>query len=141
MFSADMFLCVALYSPCRLAFNFVRLGTLLQLSSSNRFLFLYFLIYAARLVPAGILSVRDVIRWQLAYNKVCNPYWFLDMDRDIAVGIATGYRLDGRGIGIRVLVGTRFFCPPRSPDRDCPPPQPTIQWVVMDPQGVKRPGP
>jgi hypothetical protein len=35
--------------------NFVRLGTLLQLSSSNRFLFLTSLIYAARLLPADTL--------------------------------------------------------------------------------------
>jgi hypothetical protein len=39
---SNTFLCVSLYSPCRSAFNFVRLGTLLQLSSYNRFLFLYF---------------------------------------------------------------------------------------------------
>jgi hypothetical protein len=30
--------------------------------------------------------------------------------RDNVVGIATGYRLDGRGVGVRVLVEARF-CP------------------------------
>jgi hypothetical protein len=54
-------------SRCRLARNFVRLGTSLQLSSSNRALF-RLLIYVARLLPADILSVRDVIRWQLGYS-------------------------------------------------------------------------
>jgi hypothetical protein len=29
--------------------------------------------------------------------------------RDSSVGIATGYKLDGRGIGVRVPVGSRIF--------------------------------
>jgi hypothetical protein len=29
--------------------------------------------------------------------------------RDIAVGIATGYGLDDRGVGVRVPVGSRIF--------------------------------
>jgi hypothetical protein len=52
MYSADKFLCVSLYARCSSACNFVRLGTLLQLSS-NRFLFLYSLICAARLLPSA----------------------------------------------------------------------------------------
>jgi hypothetical protein len=34
-----------------------------------------------------------------------------------AVGIATGHGLDGRGLGIRVPVGVRFFSSARRPDR------------------------
>jgi hypothetical protein len=34
-----------------------------------------------------------------------------------AAGTATGYGLDGRGIGDRVRVGARFFSSPRRPDR------------------------
>jgi hypothetical protein len=30
-------------------------------------------------------------------------------NRDSAVGIATGYGLDGRGVGVRVPVGAWFF--------------------------------
>jgi hypothetical protein len=39
--------------------------------------------------------------------------------RDSAVGIATGYGLDNRGVGvgIRVPVGSRIFSSPRRPDR------------------------
>jgi hypothetical protein len=33
------------------------------------------------------------------------------------VGIATGYGLEGRGVGVRVLVGSRMFSSPRRPDR------------------------
>jgi hypothetical protein len=29
--------------------------------------------------------------------------------RDSSVGIVTGYRLDDRGVGVRVLLGSRFF--------------------------------
>jgi hypothetical protein len=37
--------------------------------------------------------------------------------RDSAVGIATGYGLDDRGIGVRVLVGSRIFSSPHRPDQ------------------------
>jgi hypothetical protein len=39
-----------------------------------------------------------------------------------AVGIATGYGLDGRGFGVRVLVGAGFLFSPRHPDRFWGPP-------------------
>jgi hypothetical protein len=42
--------------------------------------------------------------------------------RDFVVGIATGYRLDDQGIGVRVLVGARIFISPRHPDRLWGPP-------------------
>jgi hypothetical protein len=42
--------------------------------------------------------------------------------RDSVVGIATGYRLDDRGIRVRVLAGSRMFYYSRRPDRLwCPP--------------------
>jgi hypothetical protein len=37
--------------------------------------------------------------------------------RDGAFGIATGYGLDDRGVGVRVPVGARIFSSPRRPDR------------------------
>jgi hypothetical protein len=46
--------------------------------------------------------------------------------RDGAVGIATGYGLDDRGIGVRILVGIkvsrpdRFWGPPSLLSNDCP---------------------
>jgi hypothetical protein len=36
--------------------------------------------------------------------------------RDSVVGIATGYGLDGRGVGVRVPVGLRIFTSPYRPD-------------------------
>jgi hypothetical protein len=38
------------------------------------------------------------------------------MSRDSAVGIATGYGLDDRGVGVRVPVGLRIFSSPCRPD-------------------------
>jgi hypothetical protein len=37
--------------------------------------------------------------------------------RDFRVGIATGYGLRDRGVGVRITVGSRIFPPPRRPDR------------------------
>jgi hypothetical protein len=42
--------------------------------------------------------------------------------RDSVVGIATGYELDDLEVGVRVLLGPRFFSSPRRPDRLCGPP-------------------
>jgi hypothetical protein len=44
------------------------------------------------------------------------------MSRDSAVGIATGYGLDGRGVRVRVSVGARLFSSPQSPNRFWGPP-------------------
>jgi hypothetical protein len=66
MYSADKFLCVPLYSRCRSARNFVRLGTLLQISF-DCFLFLYSLTYMQHDYYQRT-SVCDVIRCQLAYS-------------------------------------------------------------------------
>jgi hypothetical protein len=42
--------------------------------------------------------------------------------RDCVVGITTGYGLDDRGVGVRVLVGRRIFSSPRRSDRLWDPP-------------------
>jgi hypothetical protein len=42
--------------------------------------------------------------------------------RDSVVGIATGYGLDERGVGVRVPVGSRIFSSPIRPDRLWGPP-------------------
>jgi hypothetical protein len=44
------------------------------------------------------------------------------MSRDSAVGIATGYGLDDRGVGVRIAVESRIFSSPRRPDRLWGPP-------------------
>jgi hypothetical protein len=44
------------------------------------------------------------------------------MNRDSVVGIATGYGLHDRGVGVRVPVGSRILSSPRLPDRLWGPP-------------------
>jgi hypothetical protein len=43
--------------------------------------------------------------------------------RDCAVGIANGYGLDDRGVGVRFTVESRIFSSPRRPDRLWGPPR------------------
>jgi hypothetical protein len=61
--------------------------------------------------------------------------------RDSVVGIATSYRLDDWGIGVRVPVGSGIFSPPRRPDRLWGPPNLLFNGYrgALSP-GVKRPG-
>jgi hypothetical protein len=61
------------------------------------------------------------------------------MSQDSAVGIATGYGLDDRGIGVRVPVESRIFYSPRRPDRLLGPPNLLSNgYRELFPPGVKR---
>jgi hypothetical protein len=60
---------------------------------------------------------------------------------DSAIGIATGYGLDGRGVEVRVPVEERFFSSPRRPDRLWSPPSLLSSgYRELFPWGLKRPG-
>jgi hypothetical protein len=59
-----------------------------------------------------------------------------DGSRDSSVGIATGYRLDDRGVGVRVPVLSRIFSTSRPALGHT---QSPIQWVSASlSPGVKR---
>jgi hypothetical protein len=61
------------------------------------------------------------------------------MSRDSAVGIATGYTLDDRGVGVRVPVESKIFSTSFTPALGST--QPPKQWIpVAIPPGIKRPG-
>jgi hypothetical protein len=64
------------------------------------------------------------IMWDLWWTKWYwgrfSPSTSVSPSLDIAVGIATGYGLDDRGVGVRVSVGLRIFTSPCHPDRLCP---------------------
>jgi hypothetical protein len=72
----------------------------------------------------------------------CTMQWVnYKLQRDSAVGIATGYGLDDRGVGVRVPVGSRIFSSPRRPDWFLGPTQSPIQWIPGALSlGVKRQG-
>jgi hypothetical protein len=62
--------------------------------------------------------------------------------QDSSVGIATGYGLDGRGVGLRVMVVERFFFSPRRPDWFWGPPSLLYNGYqgLFPREGVKRAG-
>jgi hypothetical protein len=86
--------------------------------------------------PKAFICVVIIIIYVCYLILFC---WILGGSRDSSVGIATGYGLDGRGVGVRVTVGSRIFSTSSRPALR--PTQPPIQWVpaVLSP-GVKRQG-
>jgi hypothetical protein len=54
-------------------------------------------------------------RCKRVLDSILNPFLFILRSRDSSVGIATGYRLDDRGV--EDPVGARFFFFSRRPDR------------------------
>jgi hypothetical protein len=54
---------------------------------------------------------------ELSHNDISFCWVYELGSRDSTVGIATGYGLDDRGIGVRVPVGPRIFSCRRRPDR------------------------
>jgi hypothetical protein len=78
------------------------------------------------------LSLASSYAWQLCARLVFlvlrypllmfNVFILVIRSRDSAVGVATGYGLDDRGVGVRVPVGSRIFTFPCRPDRLWGPP-------------------
>jgi hypothetical protein len=69
-------------------------------------------------------------------SKVFKLVSFISFSRDSSVGIANGYGLDNRGVGVPVPVGSRIFSSRPALGST----QPPIQWVPGDlSPWVKRP--
>jgi hypothetical protein len=87
-------------------------------------------------VPCGESDIRT-----LSQRSFIN--YVLEIKFGTKTGIAADYRLDERGVGVRVLVRQRIPNYPYCPDRLWgPPTQPPIQWLPGDlpPLGVKQQG-
>jgi hypothetical protein len=57
----------------------------------------------------GVMTVSKGCGIRHVYIYICIYIYIMDSgSRDSAVGIATGYGLDGREVGVRVPVGARF---------------------------------
>jgi hypothetical protein len=61
-------------------------------------------------------SVDVISAIQCRNVKVISTILYRNVSRDSVVCIATGYGLDDRGLGLRVPLGSRLFCPSRRPD-------------------------
>jgi hypothetical protein len=66
-----------------------------------------------RKLSESLFYIRSYIFIQDSSSVLLPTQW----SRDSAVGIETGYVLDGRGVGVRVPVWVGFFSSPRRPDR------------------------
>jgi hypothetical protein len=80
-----------------------------------------FKIHFITIVPSMTRSYRWCLSFGFSYQNViwislfsCLSEWG---SRDNVVNIATGYRLDDRGVGVWVSVRSRIFSSPRHPDR------------------------
>jgi hypothetical protein len=58
-------------------------------------------------LSAGSLQLQNLLT-DFDENLFCEVTLRVVSSRDSAIGIATGYGLDGRGVGVRVPVGARF---------------------------------
>jgi hypothetical protein len=93
------------------------------------------ILYCSTLHNPG--SWCGVVKWSV-HQQFCLFLFYVcsslnETRRDSVVGIATGYRLDDRGVRVRVLVRSRIFFTASRPALGSI--QPPIQWVL----GVKQP--
>jgi hypothetical protein len=71
---------------------------------------------------SGSLLISCYLDVPRHYSYFQNVFFFRMESRDSSVGIATGYGLGDRGVGVRVPGGSRIFSSPRRPDRFWGPP-------------------
>jgi hypothetical protein len=75
----------------------------------------WYLLLAVCLVYSSTLKLEAIPTSETSINFCQTTRLY--KSRDSAVGIATGYGLDGWGVGVRVPVGARMVTSPCRPDR------------------------
>jgi hypothetical protein len=81
---------------------------------------LIFLILGSRFSYTAAVITRRRQQYQLnGFSYSTSQFHTLEFlgSRDSSDGIATGYWLNGRGVGVRVPAGSRIFSSPHRPDR------------------------
>jgi hypothetical protein len=73
--------------------------------------------------------------WVAWKNGSVMTWIFFFRNQDNIVGIVTGIRLDDRGVGVRIPLGSRIFSSARRPDRLWGPPNLSNGYQVLFPQG------
>jgi hypothetical protein len=86
-----------------------------------------------------ILKINSVNSCDYSFRYLSVIMYWCYLFRDNVVGIATGYGMDDRGVGVGVPVGSRIFSMSSRPALG--PTRPPIQWVpgTLSP-GIKRQG-
>jgi hypothetical protein len=95
-------------------------------SVKSRDNFTYFILFQPRRLTnlwASTACYRDIFAFLYrSKNTLASGYIYCFSKRymyrrNSSLGIATGYELDDRGVGVRFPVGARIFSSPRHPDR------------------------
>jgi hypothetical protein len=68
------------------------------------------------------MMVNAIIEKEKCFHDTILIFLCVDYSWDSAVGMATGYGLDDREVGVRILVWSRIFTSPCHPDRLWGPP-------------------
>jgi hypothetical protein len=99
------------------------------------FSFFFFFCFFPFLIYFNFILLFHSFLLSIIFYSFFGIFLIFFSSRDSVVGIATGYGLDDRGVGVRIPVGSRIFSSPRGPDWL------SIRWVpVALSPGVKRPG-
>jgi hypothetical protein len=89
----------------------------IQSNADARSIMIISLVRQLHFGPFSTQVALQFISAEFKFKHMRIHYKVKGMSRDSSVGIATGYGLDDREVGVQVQVGERIFISPRRPDR------------------------